>query len=52
MISGREDDGGAGNVGGFTYDVSLASMHSYLGGRYMMNFFGIVITYLQPRHPF
>ncbi|MCL7031670.1 hypothetical protein MKW94_021693 [Papaver nudicaule] len=28
---GREDDGGAGNVGGFTYDVSLASMHSYLG---------------------
>ncbi|KAI3935825.1 hypothetical protein MKX01_033009 [Papaver californicum] len=27
----REDDGGAGDIGGFTYDVSLASMHTYLG---------------------
>ncbi|KAI3908880.1 hypothetical protein MKW98_029430, partial [Papaver atlanticum] len=29
-----EDDGGAGDIGGFTYDMSLASMHTYLGGRF------------------
>ncbi|KAI3908879.1 hypothetical protein MKW98_029429 [Papaver atlanticum] len=26
-----DTDGGAGDIGGFTYDLSLASMHTYLG---------------------